>query len=282
MSVQTALAEFTPDSVTHKLLNGIYGVLPYSPEFPHYATVADALQQLDPSAGPEVLARAEALAATDDSIGDLLWMAKVMDMGDSGYAVYTGVRSAVRFFFGDRAKALETDNQQRNDAVLKALGLAYLVLKAYPGGMKDKAEAFRTSPNGQALAMYYAAIEVALPFADNAALEGGEIVSDLYSKHGQTQLARLAQMGGSEHNVSEAAGMLQQITGPISRVVDHASHHIQPVANAAKPYVPKVMAGTDVMAGVVANAADVLPVYRLLGVRLAAESAARRALQPSA
>jgi hypothetical protein len=279
MSVDTALAEFKPESVTHRLLGGIYGVLPYAPEFPHYTSVADAVRQLDPSAGPAVVARAEQIAATDARVTDILWMAKVMDMGDSGYAIYTGVSSAVRFFFGDRSKALETDNQQRNDAVLKALGLSYLVFKAYPGSVKDKAEAFRTSPTGQALAMYYAAIEVALPFADNAALKGGAILGDLYGKYGATQMARLAQIGGSGHaDLAEAEGVLNTITGNLRKVVDLASNHITPVANAAKPFVPKAMAGGDVLAGVVANAADVLPVYRLLGARLAAETAARLAL----
>jgi hypothetical protein len=39
-----------------------------------------------------------------------------------------------------------------------------------------------------------------------------------------------------------------------------------------------VMDGADKVAGVVASGADVLPVYRLLGARLAAEGAIIRAL----
>lgn len=62
----------------------------------------------------------------------------------------------------------------------------------------------------------------------------------------------------------------------------YATVPYRPVADAAAPYVPGVMNASDKIAGVVAGAADVMPVYRLLGARLAAESAARRALFPSA
>lgn len=278
-TVGESLAEFQPESMTSKLLSGVLRVLPYSPEFPHYYSVADAVRQIDPNAGQDVIARAEA-AANSDEIRDILWMAKVMDIGDSGYAVFTGVQSAVKFFFGDRSQALETDNQQRNDAVLKALGIAYMVYKAYPGSLTEKAVAFRNSPNGQAIALYYGSIEVALPFADNAMLSGGKIVGDMYEKVGAEQVKRLTQMAGSAHgDVGEATGMLANISGGLSKVVDHASNHIRPVADAARPFVPKVAGGADVVAGVVANAADVLPSYRLLGARLAAEAAALRALK---
>ena len=74
-TVDEALAEFQPESMTAKLMGGVLRVLPYSPEFPHYFSVADAVRQLDPNAGQDVLARAQAAANTDE-IQDILWMAK--------------------------------------------------------------------------------------------------------------------------------------------------------------------------------------------------------------
>jgi hypothetical protein len=84
-------------------------------------------------------------------------------------------------------------------------------------------------------------------------------------------------MAGS-HNIEGAQEMLATITGPLQRVVAHTSKYTKPVADAAAAYVPGLMSGADKVAGLVAGAADVMPVYRLLGARLAAESAARRAL----
>ena len=275
--VEAALAEFTPDSVTVKLLHGVFRAIPFAPEMPDYGSLADVVAHLRPGAGAAGLAAVRA-AAEDPSITDILWMAKVMDMGDKGYAVFTGISSAVQFFFGDRSTALDTDVQQRNDAVLKSIGIAYMALKAYPGTLTERGEAFRTSPAGQAIAMYYGACEVALPFADNAMLAGGAIVGDLYGKYGKDQLGKLLAMGGAEHGVGEAEGMLSTISGGLSKVVDHTRGYVEPIANAARPFLPKIATGGDVLAGVVANAVDVLPVYRYLGARLAAEAAVRRAL----
>ena len=109
-------------------------------------------------------------------------------------------------------------------------------------------------------------------------LAGGAIVGDLYGKYGKDQLGKLLAMGGAEHGVGEAEGMLSTISGGLSKVVDHTRGYVEPIANAARPFLPKIATGGDVLAGVVANAVDVLPVYRYLGARLAAEAAVRRAL----
>jgi len=278
VGIDTALAEFSASDYTPKLVGAVYKVLPYAPQYAHYATIDDAVRALHPGATSLDIERVRAAAASDENLADVLWMAKLLDMGDSGYMIYTGVRSAVNFFFGDKSRGLETDDQQRNDAVLKALGLAYMIYKAYPGTLLEKAEHFRTNPAGQSLAMYYGSIEVALPFADNALLKGGNILSDFFNKGGAEQMSRLTQMAGGGHEVGEAAGMLTSIAEPLKKVVDHASNYIQPVADSAKQYLPSVMGGADKVAGLVASGADVLPVYRLLGARLAAEGAVIRTL----
>jgi len=279
--VNTALSEFSDSDYTPKLVDAIYKVLPYAPQYAHYASVDDAVLALHPGATSLDIERVRATAASDENIADVIWMAKLLDTGDSGYMIYTGVRSAVNFFFGDKSRGLETDDQQRNDAVLKALGLAYMIYKAYPGTLSEKANLFRTNPAGQSLAMYYGSIEVALPFADNALLKGGNILGDFFNKDGGEQMSRLSQLAGGGHEVSEAAGMLSTIAEPLKKVVDHASNYIEPVAASAKQYLPSVVGGADKVAGLVASGADILPVYRLLGARLAAEAAVIRTLGPS-
>ncbi len=278
--VDQALAEFPEDSLTSKLVRGLFGAVPYSPDFAPWRAVDDAVRALKPDAGPSELALAREIASSEDQIGDILWMSRLLDAGDQGYALVTGLFSAYKLFRGQGVEALETDDQQRNDAVLKALGLAYMAYKAYPGSLAERADAFRESPTGQALAIYYGAVEVALPFADNAALGGKDALQQLLTSQGDAQAARLAQMA-SGHEIEGAGAMLGQITGQLQRVATHASGYVHPVTQAIGPYLPGAMNAADKAAGALANAADVLPVYRLLGARLAAESAARRALVPT-
>ncbi len=275
--VDQALQQFTPDALTSRLLRSIYGVVPYSPSFDHYLSVDDALRAVRADALASDFVRTRDIAASGDEIGDILWMSRLMDTGDKGYAMVTGFFSAINLFRGKGSASLDTDSQQRNDAVLKALALAYLVYKAYPGSITEKAAAFRDSPAGQALAVYYATVEVALPFADNAALAGGSFLTDLLHREGAGAATKLASMAGA-HSLEGAQAMLAAIAEPLQKVLNHARGYIKPVADAATPYVPGLMGGADKVAGMVAGAADILPVYNLLGARLAAESAARRAL----
>jgi hypothetical protein len=275
--VDQALQQFTPDALTCKLLRAVYGVVPYSPKFDQFLSVDDALRSVRPEAGGTDFVRARDMAANGPEVADILWMGRLMDTGDKGYAIATGVFSAINLFRGKGAASLDNDAQQRNDAALKALGIAYMAYKAYPGSLAEKADAFRASPAGQALAVYYAAIEIALPFADNAAMASGDFLSKLFDQEAAGQSSRLASMAGGQ-NLEGAHAMLQALTGQLQKVVDVAKGYVKPIADAASPYVPGLMGGADKVAGLVASAADVMPVYNLLSARLAAESAARRAL----
>jgi hypothetical protein len=274
--VDQALQQFTPDALTSKLLRSIYGVVPYSPKFDHFLSVDDALRSVRPEATAPDFVRTRDIAASADEVGDILWMSRLMDTGDKGYTVLTGIFTAINLF-RKGSVALDTDAQQRNDAVMKALAIAYLVYKAYPGSVTEKAAAFRDSPAGQAIAVYYAAVEVALPFADNAALAGGSFLVDLLDREGASAATKLASMAGG-HSLEGAQSMLSAIREPLQKVLNHARGYVKPIADAATPYVPGLMSGADKVAGMVAGAADIMPVYNLLGARLAAEAAARRAL----
>ena len=276
-TVVEALGEFEVDDTTCKMLRAIYTVIPYSPELPHFTSVDDAVRSLDPSASSAVIGKARDIAGSTEELTDMLWMANLMDRGDRGLTVAAGLFTALKLFRGKGRDSFDNDKQQRNDAVLKALGISYLVHKAYPGSITEKMAAFKNSPTGQAIAVYYGAVEVALPFADNAAVEGADFLSNLFSAESQSQATRLARMAGGQ-SISGATDMLATLTGPLQQVVDHATKFVEPVANAAGPYVPGLLSATDKVAGLVASAADVMPVYRLLGARMAAESAALRAL----
>lgn len=271
--LNTALMEFKADDYTVRMLDAVYNVLPGAPDWSYYGSLAEAVTALGVDA--DRARRAQEIARTEP-IQDVLWMARLMDKGDQGYAIYTGLRSALNRFFGDGSRGLETDEQQRNDAVLKALGIGYMAWKGFEGTIPERAEAFKATQAGQALLFYYGAIEVALPFADNVLSKGGSVLEGLFDDLGADQVDRLASMAGGR-DLSGIQEMLTSLSGSLRGAVDAAAPHVEPVANTAKKYLPGVMDKSDKIAGLVSNAADVMPVYRLLGARLAAEAAIHRA-----
>lgn len=274
--VDAALAEFKPEDYTVRLVNGVFKVIPHSPTLTPYRALEDAVRTVHPQADAILFAKARQASVQQDVL-DVLWMANLLDSGDKGYALFTGLKGAFNLVRGAEG-AMETDPQQRNDAVLKGLGIAYMAYNAFPGSLTERVEAFRTTPAGQALLMYYAAVEIALPFADNAVDIGGNFVQQLFAKEGAGQFSRLSSLAGGK-SLEGAMGMFTAMTGGVQRVVDTASKYTKPVAEAAKQYAPGALSAGDKIAGAVATAADVMPVYRYLGGRLAAEGAAWRALK---
>src|SRR4029079_7755230 len=122
-------------------------------------------------------------------------------------------------------------------------------------------------------AVYYGAIEVALPFADNAAQMGKDGLTSLLTSQGNAQAARLAEMAQGK-DLGQAKEMLTEVTGQLQRVAGHTAGYIQPITAAIGPSRRGAMSVADRAAGALAWAADVLPIYTLLSARLAAESAA--------
>lgn len=273
-SILSRLAEFSPTDTTPRLVSAIFSVIPGAPALPPYPALPSVVAAL--GGGPEAMGGASR-HLNDPDLADVLWMSGLVDSGDRGYAVVTGVSSALKMFFGSgiKSEALETDDQQRNDAVLKAFALAYIAWKAFPGTLPERAAAFAAAPAGRALLTWYAAIEIGLPFADNALSSGGNAFSTLMDRYGSAQLQRFSGLLGSKGGEG-VPGALAALTGPIQSAVTAVEPHMARVADTAKQHLPGAMNTGDKVAGVLANVADVLPVYRFLGARLAAEAAVLR------
>ena len=211
-----------------------------------------------------------------------LWVFDAVDKADTGISAVSGLGGAWKMYQattgGERLDALETDTQQAADAVMKAVAIAYCIHKLYDGSPTEKIARFRESPAGQAMLFYYAAIEIGLPFTDNAVQGGAAVVKKLYDDYGKDQIAKLAAMVGQEE-ADAASGVLDKLMGAIGTMVDLAGEHLGPIANAGAQYLPTAMDVGDKAAGVVATGADLLHVYRYLGSRLVAEACIRRALE---
>ena len=267
-NVPARLAEFSPDDKTPRLVRAVLSVVPGMPELTPYPALPSVCAAL--GGAPIDVARA-AGHLNDEDIRDILWMSALVDTGDKGYAVLTGVSSAVGLFFGRGQKALDNDTQQRNDAVLKAFALAYMAWKS------GNVAGFPQLPAGRALLTWYAAMELALPFADNAATRGGDLLGGLLGSHGPAQLQRFTGLlGGRSADGVQSA--LQTLTGPINATLQAVLPHARSLATSASAYVPSALATADAAAGVLAAAVDVMPVYRYLGARLAAEAVMHKVL----
>ena len=275
--VDTALSAFKPDDYTVRLCNTIFKVLPFAPEGMPYANLGDAVTALNPSPTAQIFSKAQQYAQAEP-VTKTLWVANAIDTGDAGIAVYSGVRSAVVLFFGDnKSDALETDPQQAVDAVLKLLGLCYIIYRLFPGSVPDRVRSFYALPAGQSLAMYYAAIEVGLPFADNIATAGGHFVNNLYQRYGNDASTKLQSIIGVE-DLRNSQGILASVIQPMEGAVQKVAPYATQIADAAKAYVPGAMNIADKAAGIVATGADAMPVYRYLVARLTAEASAQYAL----
>jgi hypothetical protein len=277
--IDEPLGSYRADDYTVRLCGAVCRVVPFAPDLQHYGSLAEALTQTDPKAKRPVLDRARELTNAEDA-QRTLWMASAMDTADSGISAFSGIKTVVALYRskqGERLAALETDSAQAADAVLKALALAYMIHRLFPGGPVDKVQAFRATKSGQALAFYYAAIEVGLPFADNALVGGGTFLSDLYERLGPEQADKLAVVAGEEA-AEGAKGVMAQLLGPLDGLVKMASTHLSAIADAATTHLPTALDVGDKAAGLLATGADAMPVYRYLGTRLVAEVCVARSL----
>lgn len=277
MSVPTVgalLERYHETDVTPRLVWGIFEVIPGAPAVSYYRTLEEARMLVRPELDDAGLARAQAWAAGPE-VAAALKVADAIDTGDMGISVFSGLKSAYSFFFGDKQKALDTDPQQGADAALKALAIAWLAWRLFPGTVTEKIAKLRSLPAGEALLTWFAAVEIALPFTDDALLEAGSIVSALMRKYGGS-LSKLEMFAGPGA-VTNASGVLGELTQPLDEVVRSVAAHSAKIATAAQRYLPQAIATAGTVAGAAATAADALPVYRFLVARLCAEAALQRA-----
>ncbi len=272
--IDPVLAEFPDSAVTVRVSNAVFGAVPFAPKQPSYHSLGECAQAFFPQLPDQTHTMVFKLGGSDN-VASALSTASMIDTGDTGIAVYSGVTSALGMFFGGGTKALDNDSEQGVDAALKLLGISYIIYKLFPGGPQDKASAFYTTPAGQALAYYYAAVDVGLPFADNLATAGGNAVSTILSRHGGAAAGKISMLPGGGAIASTAQSMVGSLIAPIQGAVQQVTPYVSQIASSARAHLPAaatVMSIADKAAGAVAAGADVLPFYKYLVARLAAES----------
>lgn len=274
-TVDEVLGRFDEGDATIKLVWAVLGAVPGSEPMHFYRSLAEARLLTAPGMDDAQFATAIAHAMAPGTLSALK-VADAIDTGDVGISVFTGLRSALTFFFGDRKRAFDTDAQQGADAALKALAIGWMAHQLFPGSVPEKVRGLQSTPSGRGLMTWYAAVEIALPFADDVAMTTGSVIGRLFDTYGAGLAQRLEGAVGA--GAGEAAsGVLGGLVEPLDAIIRSISGQAGRIAEVARNYLPPAIATTGTVAGAVATAADALPVYRLLGARLAAEAALLRA-----
>lgn len=275
-SLGEALAAHDAGDTTVRVVNGFFSVLPFAPTWRYAGTLEATAAQLSPDLAARVAARAELLARAPGPQGALAAF-DFLDKGDAGIALFSGLRGAVKAVRGEgAAAALETDPQQAADAGLKAVGIAYATWKLFDGPVDDRARALLASATGRALLTWYVATDIVLPFADNFATGGTELVTELIDRQAAANLERLTAVAGPE--VQEAAGMLARMADTLKSLAGQAATFALPLSNYAKESLPGILGMADRVGSVAATGVDALSAYRCLGASLVAEVLVSRAL----
>lgn len=270
------LSDFQQDDFTIKLLSALGNIVPGAPGFKFYNSFEDGVRSYVPNASPEVIARAKEIAESEE-MQDALKVMGYIDTSDKVIAGYAGIKNVLSLFGGgggEKKRTFESDPQQALDAGVKALAIAYAVYKLIPGGVGEKVSEFKDLESGKEMAIYFASIEVALPFLDNAVEGGAGLIQKLMkSNSGIADKFGSLAGGGAE----QATQMLSQLSGPLDQYVNVAKDHAGTIADKVKSYLPAAANVADSATGAVATGADLLPVWTYLGARLVTEVAARRA-----
>ncbi|MBL8019525.1 MAG: hypothetical protein JNM27_07675 [Leptospirales bacterium] len=271
--VNEILSQFKQDDYSVKICSNLFSVVPFAPPFQFYNSMDGAASRLG-NAG--ALAQANQIAGTED-VQKAVWVADALDTSDKLIAGYAGVKNLLSLFSDTpKARTFESDPQQATDAALKALGLAYMIYRLFPGSVTEKAKHFLEVPAGQEVGLYFAVAEVTLPFADNVAEGGAGLVQKLVSKHKGDIESKFASFAGGDQ-VKNAVSMLESLVKPLDEYVSKAKQYANPVADKIKQYLPSAMNLADSATGVMATGVDLMPIWSFLGGRLAAEACVYRA-----
>jgi hypothetical protein len=277
--IADALAQVREEDYTVKVCRALFTAAPGGPPFVVYQDLAGALRRLDATSSGDALARTEELAAQPDA-ERALWVADALDRADMGLAAFAGLKNVFSLFTGSRgprARTFESDSEQAADAAVKLLGVSYMAFKLFPGAPADCASRLVSLPAGRETLLYYAAVEVGLPFADNLLQGGASVFSRLAGLASGEGATRFGKVMGAEA-AGQSARVLQSLRRPVEEYLDVAKGYLDPVTQSLRGFVPSALGAADSVTGVAAGALDALPIWRFLGARLSAEACGLRAL----
>lgn len=274
--VNDVLSDYSNDDISVRVCRTMLNNLPFAPNFDFYRDVDGAVRRLFPDATPETIQRASTMAERDAGILHAVKTGIAVDRADAGLGIYTGIKNSMDALKNkDRKRTFEADPQQAIDAGVKAFALAYVIASLYEGSPADRVKAFLSTRAGQEALIYYAAIEVALPFADNLVEAGGQWMAGLLASRQADVEKRFAGFAEGQA-LDQAKGILATLTQSIDGILNQTRMHLGPFMEKAEAALPSMLNVADSVTGGMATGLDMLPVWKLLMARCAAEACAVR------
>lgn len=269
------MAVFGENDLAVRAVRGLLGVMPFVSDWQHPGKLTDLAERLEPDHAERLAARAERLAGEPGPQAALKTF-DLLDKCDKSIAFYSGIKAGVQGARG-QAGALETDPQQAADAGLKALGVAYAAYKLMPGETaEERYKALLATDTGRAMLIFYVAVEVVLPFADNVASGGIDVMAQIIDRYAAENAQRLAAVAGGE--VDEAMGMLAQLASTLKSFTGQAAAFARPLNDWCKEKLPGMLGKMDALGGMMATGVDALSTWRYMGAALVAEVCLAQAL----
>lgn len=276
--VDKMLVEFDEDDYTVRLVRALFSVMPFAPDFVYYFNLEGAMRRVNPMADPNLARRAAEIAQLPE-VTQALKVTSAMDSIDKGLGIFTGAKNIydhVKKKEGRRT--FEADPQQAADAAIKALAMAYMVYHLFPGSVSEKVSSFLELPAGREMLLYYASAEVALPFTDNLLETGGEMIGKLWNANREQAMQKFRDFSGGTP-MNDVSGILDTLTAQIAGVAGQVKLYIDPLTAKVSQALPAIANAADSVSGAAATGVDLLPAWRFLGGRLAAEACAQRAMR---
>ena len=267
------LQGFRHTSATARAVDALLKAVPDVPALSPYISMRDAAERAFGGLPEAIVARAEELA-DDAHIDEALFAARSIDTGDTGLTIITGLRSALSMFLGTTTSG--ADAQQRTDAALKALGIAYFVARLIPDADDRRLRMLVALPAGRELVAYYAAVEVALPLRAAVEATDGTYLQSLVEKQGRSVASKLLGIIGKK-GIADANELLDDLAALLDARALDMLPHADALADTLRSVLPPVIGSGRALTDIVAAGADALPAYRMLCARLAAESCLARA-----
>ncbi|MBN1336487.1 MAG: hypothetical protein JXB39_11045 [Deltaproteobacteria bacterium] len=270
--LDTLLFRVKADDLSVRLGEVVLQVLPDAPVLPRWRSIEEAVRAVEPAAGPEVVARARALAERPGPQAALRLMDD-LEAGGALKALFTAIRARLFQRSGGVLGGTIEDRQGR-DAACKLVVLAALCDVLLDGEPADLVPALEDHAAGRALLAWFGAVEIALPFADDP-IPG--LVSRLVERFGAEGVRTVDAALGAGAGV-RAAARVPHLSVGVEAAARRALGRLDTLGGALLSRVPGAKRLIDVAGDVAAEGIDTVPIYRVLVPAFVAEVCARRAL----
>lgn len=274
--IEEVLIEFKETDTTVKLVKFLFDNLPFTPNFLYYMDFRRAIPRYTEEHTTEFYKKIIQIAKFDDNVHKILKTSKAIDKIDGGLGIFTSLKNGYEVITKkEKERTFESDPQQAIDAGIKAIALGYIINLT---SKENPLETFLELKAGQELFYYFVVIELALPFTDNLIESGGKFLYKILQEK-EKEISNRFVSFTDQTSYEEAKTIVQKISDKLDQVALLVSQNIKPLEESLKNKLPSILNVADSTTGGIATLLDIMPIWKFLGARVAAELCILKALQ---